>query len=126
MPQVVDGVLWVLSKLSPIKLPPVTSGARVEAKLLHRLLDIFEDLSTTELRRLLILKIVSNLTLHESTAVAAGEVDILNYVEKLLRSRPTELYKHIFPLLQNLTSHESTAMAVIRMLPHDLLGTLWR
>ncbi|KAJ7243483.1 hypothetical protein C8J57DRAFT_1725998, partial [Mycena rebaudengoi] len=125
VPHVVDGVLFVLSSTSLIKFSPVTSGASVEGKLLDRLLDILEDSSTTELHRLCILKIVSNLVLHERTAVAAVEACILNHIEKLLRSRPANLYSHIFSILENLASHESTAIAVVRMLPLDLLGLRW-
>jgi hypothetical protein len=73
-----------------------------------------------------IFQILSNLALHESTAVAVVAANILNAVENLLISRPTDLYWHIFSMLENLASHESTAMAVFRMLPLDLLGTLWR
>ncbi|KAJ7248777.1 hypothetical protein C8J57DRAFT_1724161, partial [Mycena rebaudengoi] len=125
VPHVVDGVLFVLSSTSLIKFSPVTSGASVEGKLLDRLLDILEDSSPTELHRLCILKIVSNLVLHERTAVAAVEACILNHIEQLLRSRPANLYSHIFSILENLASHESTAIAVVRMLPLDLLGPRW-
>ncbi|KAJ7219655.1 hypothetical protein C8J57DRAFT_1732073, partial [Mycena rebaudengoi] len=101
VPHVVDGVLFVLSSTSLIKFSPVTSGASVEGKLLDRLLDILEDSSTTDSRR--------------------GGMHTKPY-RKLLRSRPANLYSHIFSILENLASHESTAIAVVRMLPLDLLG----
>ncbi|KAJ7232582.1 hypothetical protein C8J57DRAFT_1578934 [Mycena rebaudengoi] len=124
-PQVVDGVLYVLSEVSPIKFLPVTSGASVEAKLLDHIVNMINDSSTTEWRYSRIFQIVSTLALHEPTAVTVVEANALNSVEKLLRSRPIRLYKHIFPLLENLASHESTAMAVVHTIPFDLLGSLW-
>jgi hypothetical protein len=126
MPQVVEGVLTVLSRVFPIKSPQVTSGVSMEAKLLDRLLDMIKDSSTPEQHYRWIFEIVSKLVRHEPTAVAVSEANTLHTVEKLLRSRPTDLYQYIFPMLENMASHESTAMAVVRMLPLDLLGTLWR
>ncbi|KAJ7232578.1 hypothetical protein C8J57DRAFT_172798 [Mycena rebaudengoi] len=123
---VVDGVLSVLSSVDHIKFPPVTSGVSVEAKLLDRLSDMLEDSSTLELHQLQILRIISNLASHESTAIAVVEANTLNTMEKLLISQSDDLYWRIFQILENLASHESTAMAVVRMLPLDLLGTLWR
>ncbi|KAJ7275995.1 hypothetical protein C8J57DRAFT_228222 [Mycena rebaudengoi] len=125
IPQAVEGVLTVLSRVFPIKFPPVTSGVSVEAKLLDRILDMLEDSSTAESHQLYILRIISNLVFYESTAVAFVEANILNFVHKLLRSCPTDLHQHIFRVLENLVFHESTAMAVVRMLPLDLLGILW-
>ncbi|KAJ7246019.1 hypothetical protein C8J57DRAFT_1523897 [Mycena rebaudengoi] len=123
---VVDGVLSVLSSVDHIKFPPVTSGVSVEAKLLDRLSDMFEDSFTPELHYRWISEVVSKLARHESTAVAVVEANILNSVEKLLKSFPAGLYESIFPILENLASHEATAMAVVRMLRLDLLGALWR
>ncbi|KAJ7246023.1 hypothetical protein C8J57DRAFT_1241809 [Mycena rebaudengoi] len=51
--------------------------------------------------------------------MAVLEANILTSVEKLLRSRPTDLYQHIFPMLASLASHKSTATAVLNM-------RLWR
>ncbi|KAJ7253800.1 hypothetical protein C8J57DRAFT_1518966 [Mycena rebaudengoi] len=124
--QVVDEVLSVLSSVDHIKFPPVTSGVSVEAKLLDRLSDMFEDSFTPELHYRWISEIVSKLARHESTAVAVVKANILNSAEKLLKSCPAGLYESIFPILENLASHEATAMAVVRMLRLDLLGALWR
>jgi hypothetical protein len=125
LPQVAERVLFVLSEVSPIEFLPVNSEASVEAKLTDRLLNMLEDSSTSELHQLYIIRIISDLSRHESTAVAIAEANILNFVQKLLRSRSTDLYQHIFLVLENLAFHESTAMAVVRTLPLDLLGTRW-
>ncbi|KAJ7202195.1 hypothetical protein C8J57DRAFT_1543419 [Mycena rebaudengoi] len=93
--QVVDGVLSVVAYT------PVTSGPSLEAKLLGRLLGMLEDSSTAKSHQLYISRMVSNITLHESSAVAVVEANILNSVEILLRSRPTDMYWHIFPMLEN-------------------------
>ncbi|KAJ7232524.1 hypothetical protein C8J57DRAFT_172525 [Mycena rebaudengoi] len=124
VPQVADRVLSVLISVDHFKFPPVTSV--IEAKLLDRLSDTLQDSSTLESNQWCILRIISKLASHESTAVAIVEANILNSVEKLLRSRHTDLYQYIFPMLENMASHESTAMAVVHMLPLDLLGTLCR
>ncbi|KAJ7244527.1 hypothetical protein C8J57DRAFT_1680874 [Mycena rebaudengoi] len=128
MPQlkVIDGALSVLSEVAHIKFPPATSGASLEAKMLDRLSDMLKDPSTPEEHYRWIIKIVSNLARPESTTVAIVDANILHSVEKLLRSCPTSLYDHIFSMLEHSVSHESTAIAVVRMLPLDLLGTLWR
>jgi hypothetical protein len=125
VPQAVDGVLLVLSEVPHCKFPPVTTTVSVEAKLLARLLDMLNDSSTTERHYRWIIEIVSNLSRHESTAIAVVEANVPHLVEKLLRSWPTNLRWHIFSMLEHLVSHESTAMAVVRVLPFDLLGTLW-
>ncbi|KAJ7226175.1 hypothetical protein C8J57DRAFT_1585978 [Mycena rebaudengoi] len=126
VPQVVEEVLWALSYTHPIKFPPVTSGISVEAKLLDCLSDMLENSSTTASHRLYILRIISNLTLNKSTAIAVVEANVLDSVGRLLRSRPADLYRHIFSMLENLASHECTATAVVRMIPFDLLEALWR
>ncbi|KAJ7202196.1 hypothetical protein C8J57DRAFT_1260393 [Mycena rebaudengoi] len=120
IPHVVDGTLWVLSRARRIKFPPITSGVSVEAKLLDRLSNMLEDSSTTERHYWWIIAIVSNLARHESTVVAVGEADILNSVEKLLRSGPMDLYEDIFFMLERLASHKSTVMAVVKKFPYDL------
>ncbi|KAJ7267737.1 hypothetical protein C8J57DRAFT_1613773 [Mycena rebaudengoi] len=121
--QVVEEVLAVLSDVSPMKFLPVISGASMEAKLLHRLSDMPQDSSSAQSHRW---RILQNLARYESTTVAIVEADILNFVDKLLGSCPTNLYRHIFPMLRGLASYESTAMAVVRVIPFDLLGPLWR
>jgi hypothetical protein len=127
MPQVVDGALWLLSRVREIKFPPViyTTGVSVEAKLLDHIVNMLEAPYTAKLRYLAIFQILSHLALHESGAVAIVEANILNSVEKLLRSRSIKTYPHLFPILENLVSYESTAMAVVQMVPLDLLATLW-
>ncbi|KAJ7232535.1 hypothetical protein C8J57DRAFT_1250511 [Mycena rebaudengoi] len=62
----------------------------------------------TKWRYPVIFQILSNLALHESGAVAIMEANVLNSMEKLLRSRPTDPYQHIFSMLKSLTSYEST------------------
>ncbi|KAJ7232546.1 hypothetical protein C8J57DRAFT_1729831 [Mycena rebaudengoi] len=127
MPQVVDGALWLLSRVTHLKFPPVTTGVSVEANLLDHIVNMLEAPNTPEWRHLVGVQILSNLALHESTiAVAIVEADLLNSVEKLLRSCPPTLYKHIFPMLESLVSHQSTVTAIVRVLPFDLLGPLWR
>ncbi|KAJ7265742.1 hypothetical protein C8J57DRAFT_1718330 [Mycena rebaudengoi] len=127
VPQVVDGALWVLSRAPYLTFPPVTSGVSVEAKQLDHIVDMFEAPNTaTEWRYPVIFEILSHLSFHESGAAAIVEAKILNSVEKLLRSRPTDLYKHIFPMLKSLVSHKSTVMAVLPILPLDLLGASLR
>ncbi|KAJ7246025.1 hypothetical protein C8J57DRAFT_1678739 [Mycena rebaudengoi] len=126
VPQIVGGLLSVLSEVADIKFPPVTSGASVEAKLLDHIVDMFEAPDTPEEHCSWIFQIVSNLVVRESSAVAVVEANIFKSVDKLLRSPPTDLHLHIYFILENLASHESTAMAVLRMLPFDLLETLWR
>ncbi|KAJ7276608.1 hypothetical protein C8J57DRAFT_193612 [Mycena rebaudengoi] len=123
--RVVQEILSLLASTSHIKFPPATSGVSLEAKLLDRLSDMLEDSSTLELHQWWILRIISNLASHESTATAVVAANTLNTVEKLLRSRPANLYQEIFPILENLASHESTAIAVVRMLTLDLLWTIW-
>ncbi|KAJ7276002.1 hypothetical protein C8J57DRAFT_1590312 [Mycena rebaudengoi] len=124
--RVLEEVLSILAWTSCIKFPPATSGVSVEAKLLDRLLDMLGDSCTAELHQLYIFEIISDLALHESTAIAVVEANTLNTVEKLLRSHRAGLYEDIFPILENLACYESTAMAVVRILPLDLLGTHWR
>ncbi|KAJ7232576.1 hypothetical protein C8J57DRAFT_1578930, partial [Mycena rebaudengoi] len=124
--QVVDGALWALSRVPHLKFPPVTTGLYVEEKLLDHISDMLKALNTPKWRYLLIFQMLSHLALHESSATVIVERNVPNSIEKLLRSRPTDLYQHIFPILGSLVSHESTAMAVIRMLPLDLFGSLWR
>jgi hypothetical protein len=99
----------------------------VEAQLVDRLLDMLKDSSTTEQHYQWIIEIVSNLTREpESTAAAVVEENILNSVDELLRSGPTHLYKHIFPMLERLAFHKSTVTGVLDMRLYDLLATLWR
>ncbi|KAJ7267721.1 hypothetical protein C8J57DRAFT_1613743 [Mycena rebaudengoi] len=118
VPQVVEGVLVVLSDGAPyMKFLPITSRASIQ--LLERLLDMLEDSSTAEWHYPWILQIVSTMALHEPTAVAIVETNVLNSVEKLRRSRP-DLRRHIFSILEPLASHESTAMAVVRIFPLHL------
>ncbi|KAJ7275952.1 hypothetical protein C8J57DRAFT_1590226 [Mycena rebaudengoi] len=126
IPQVVDGTLWLLSRVPHIKFPPVITGVSVEAKLLDHIADMLKAPNTPKWRYLLIFQMLSYRAPHESSARVMMEQNVPNSMKKLLRSRPTDLYPYIFPILENLASHESTAMAVIRMLPFDLLGTLWR
>jgi hypothetical protein len=123
VPQVIDGVLWLLSCTPETKFPPVTSGVSVEAKLLDRLSDMLEeDSSTLESHHWWILGLVMKLARHESTAVVIAEAGILNYVEKLLRSQPAHPYWYILPMVESLASHKSTVMAVVHRLPLYLLG----
>ncbi|KAJ7276023.1 hypothetical protein C8J57DRAFT_1224160 [Mycena rebaudengoi] len=119
MPEVVDGALWLLSRVPHLKFPLVTTGVSVEARLLARIADMLEAPNTAEWRYLVIFQILSHLALHEASAVVIVEANILNNVKKILRSRPTNLYDHIFSMLERLVSHKST---VIRMIPYDLLG----
>jgi hypothetical protein len=127
VPQVVDGALWVLSRVPYLKFPPVTAGVSVEAKLLDHIMDMLKAPNTAEWHYRVIFQIISHLVFHnESNAIAVVEANVLTSVEKFLRSRPTAPHRSVFRLLENLVSHESTAMAVVRMLPLDLLGTLWR
>ncbi|KAJ7262979.1 hypothetical protein C8J57DRAFT_1231580 [Mycena rebaudengoi] len=63
LPQVVNGALSTLSDVPRLKFPPVTTGlVSVEAKLLARLLDMLEDISSTESHHWRILRIISKLT----------------------------------------------------------------
>jgi hypothetical protein len=126
MPEVVYGALWFLSCVPHLKFPPVTTGVSVEARLLAHIVDMLEAPNTSERYYQVILEILSDLALHESTAVAIVEANILNSVENHLRGRPTDPYQNIFRMLENLASHESTAMAVFRILPFDLLGACLR
>ncbi|KAJ7276044.1 armadillo-type protein [Mycena rebaudengoi] len=127
IPQVVDGTLWLLSRIPQIKFPLATCEISVEAKLLDRLLDMLKDSSTATWRYPVIFQMISQLALHnESSAVAIVEANILNSMEKLLRSRPTDRYEHIFRMLKNLVFHGSTTSAVLDMHLYDLLATLWR
>jgi hypothetical protein len=125
VPPVVDGLLLILYEIPRITFLPVTTGVSVQAKLLDHLSDMLKDSSTTEWHYRWIIEIVSKLARHESTAGAVVEASILNSMEALLRSPPTGLHPHIYMMLENLAFHESTAMAVVRMVPLDLLGTLW-
>ncbi|KAJ7276056.1 hypothetical protein C8J57DRAFT_1224188 [Mycena rebaudengoi] len=70
-------------------------------------------------------RMLSHLARCEPSAVAIVEVNILNLVEKLLRSYPLDLYEYIFPMLESLVSHKSTATTVLDMHLYDLLATLW-
>ncbi|KAJ7253814.1 hypothetical protein C8J57DRAFT_1658841 [Mycena rebaudengoi] len=124
MPQVrVEQVLFILSEALPVKFPPVTSGASVEAKLLGHLLHMLEDLSPAGLHYPAIFQILSHMAFQEDIEVSVVEANLLNPVEKLLRSPLTYLHRHIFSMLERLASHESTVIAVVRMLPLDLLVT---
>ncbi|KAJ7232536.1 hypothetical protein C8J57DRAFT_1480642 [Mycena rebaudengoi] len=102
IPQVVDGALWLLSRAPHIIFPSVTTGVSVEGKLLNHIADMLKA---------------------PNTAVAIVGANVLNFIEKLLRSRPTDLYQHIFSMLENLASHESTAMAILHMIPLELFST---
>jgi hypothetical protein len=126
IPQVVDGTLWLLSRAPHIKFPPVTTGVSVQAKLLDHIAEMLKAPNTPKWHYLMIFQILSNLVLHDAGAVAVVESNIPNSVEKFLRSCPPDLYKHIFPMLESLACCESTAMAVVHILPLDLLRTLWR
>jgi hypothetical protein len=124
--QVINGALWLLSRVPPLDFVSVTSGASVEAKLLDRILDMLEDSSTAELYNQAIFEILFQLTLHESTAVAVVEADMLQYFEKRLRSPTATLRPEICWILRNLTSYSSTVTAVLDMGLYDVLATLWR
>ncbi|KAJ7276042.1 hypothetical protein C8J57DRAFT_1224175 [Mycena rebaudengoi] len=123
VPQVIDGALLVLSRIPQIKFPLATSGVSIEAKLLDRLLDILKDSSAATWRYPVIFQMISDLALHEPTAVTVVEANIVNSAEKLLISRPTNLYEHILLMLESLVSHEST---VIHWRLRGLLVTLWK
>ncbi|KAJ7232517.1 hypothetical protein C8J57DRAFT_1480634 [Mycena rebaudengoi] len=125
IPQVVDGTLWLLSHAPHIKFPPVTTGVSMEAKLLDHIVDMLKAPNMVKWRYPVIFQLLSHLALHESGAVAIVEANVLDSVEKLLKSRPTDLYEHIFPMLKSLASHESTVAAVLNMRLYDLLATLW-
>ncbi|KAJ7258654.1 hypothetical protein C8J57DRAFT_1341104 [Mycena rebaudengoi] len=125
IPEVADGAFRLLSEVPHIKLPPVTTGASVEARPDH-FADMLKAPSTPEWRYPVIFQILSHMALHESVAVAIVEANILNSMDKLLRSHSTNLYHHIFQMLESLASHESTATAVLDMHLFDLLVTLWR
>jgi hypothetical protein len=118
--------LWLLSRAPHIKFPQVTTGVSVEAKLLDNIANRLEAPSTSNQRYLAMFRMLSHLARRESSAVAIVEANILNSMEKLLRSRRTGLYKHIFSMLESLVSRESTATAVLNMHPYDLLVTLWQ
>ncbi|KAJ7253803.1 hypothetical protein C8J57DRAFT_1237060 [Mycena rebaudengoi] len=126
IPQVVDGALWVLSHAPHLKFLLLTTGVSVEEKLLTHLADMLEAPDTPEWRLPVGVQILSNLALHEPTAVTIVEANTLNSVEKLLRSCPADLYQHIFSMLKNLASHELTAMAIIHMILLDLFSTRLR
>ncbi|KAJ7276019.1 hypothetical protein C8J57DRAFT_1312129 [Mycena rebaudengoi] len=81
--------------------------------------------STPKWCYMVIFQILSHLARYESSAVAVVEANVLNSVEKFLRSRPTDLYEHIFPMLGSLLFHESTATSVLDMCLCDFLATLW-
>jgi hypothetical protein len=129
VPQVIDGALWILSRLPHIKFPPVTTGLSVEAKLLDRLSDMLEHSSTTE-QSYWIIEIVSHLARDKSTAIIVAEGNILNSLKKHLRSLPTDQYYQLMwkmtPILESLASHKSTAMAILHMIPLDLFSTRLR
>ncbi|KAJ7232496.1 hypothetical protein C8J57DRAFT_1250480 [Mycena rebaudengoi] len=118
---VIDGALWLLSRVAHLKFPPVTTGVSVEARLLAHIADMLEAPNTSEGHYPVIFQILSHLALHESTAVAILEADTLNTLEKL-KSSPTDLTRHIFSILENLASHESTVMAVVSCSPLTCLG----
>jgi hypothetical protein len=127
MPQVVDGALWLLSRIPQIQFPPVTAGVSVEAKLLDHLGDMLKAQNTAKWRYPVIFQTLSHLTLYnESSAVAVVEASVLTSVEKLLRSHLIYLSWHIFPMLVSLASHESTATAVLNMRLYNLLASLWQ
>jgi hypothetical protein len=126
IPQVVDGALWLLSRAPHIIFPSVTTGVSVEGKLLNHIADMLKAPNTGKWRYPVIFQILSHLALRGSSAVAIVGANVLNFIEKLLRSRPTDLYQHIFSMLENLASHESTAMAILHMIPLELFSTrLW-
>ncbi|KAJ7266206.1 hypothetical protein C8J57DRAFT_1229605 [Mycena rebaudengoi] len=105
----------------------VRTGVSVEAKRLAHIVNMVEAPHTAKWRYAVIFQILSHLVRYdESSAVAVVEANILNSVEKLLRSRLTDLYEHIFSMLESLASHESIATAVLDMRLYDLLLTLWR
>jgi hypothetical protein len=122
IPQVADGALWVLSRVPQIQFPPVISGVSEETALLGHILDMLKARNIAKWRYPVIFRMLSHLAFHnESNAIAIMEANVLISVEKLLRSRAIDLYQHIFPMLTSLASHESTEMAVVRILPLDLL-----
>ncbi|KAJ7276017.1 hypothetical protein C8J57DRAFT_1224155 [Mycena rebaudengoi] len=125
-PHVVDGALWLLSRVPHLKFSPVTTGVSVEARLFTRIADMLrvKAQSTAKLRYLAIFQILSHLALHESSAVAIVETNILKSIENLPRSSRIHLHWDIYQILRNLVSHESTATAVLDMC--RLLATLWR
>ncbi|KAJ7232550.1 hypothetical protein C8J57DRAFT_1578874 [Mycena rebaudengoi] len=110
VPPVVDGLLLILYEIPQITFLPVTTGVSVEAKLLDHLSDMLKDSSTPERHYLQIFGIISKLARHESTAVAVVEANILNSMEKLLKSRP-DVYPDIFTMVKLLASHAATAEA---------------
>jgi hypothetical protein len=112
--------------LSRVKFPPVISGVSGEPERLKHIVEMLEAPVIPQWHCRVIFDILSHLTLHESSAVAIVEANGLNSVGKLLGSRPTNLYPHIFPMLEIFASYESTAMAIVRMIPFSLLGALWR
>ncbi|KAJ7275975.1 hypothetical protein C8J57DRAFT_1312051 [Mycena rebaudengoi] len=90
------------------------------------MVDMLEDSSTTELCNQAIFEILFQLTLHESTAVAVVEANMLHYFGKRLRSPTATQRPEICWILRNLMSHSSTAAAVLDMGLYDALATLWR
>ncbi|KAJ7282375.1 hypothetical protein C8J57DRAFT_1499366 [Mycena rebaudengoi] len=126
MPQVVDGALKVLSHIPQMKFPLVTTGVSVEAKLLDRLSNMLGAPNTPEWRYPVIFQILSHMVLHESSAVAVVEANILNSTAKVLKFLPANLHPPIYLMLERLMSHASTATAVLDMPLYDLLATLWR
>ncbi|KAJ7257337.1 hypothetical protein C8J57DRAFT_1721178 [Mycena rebaudengoi] len=125
-PQVADGALWVLSRVPQIDFPPDATGVSVKAKLLDHIADMLDAPNTYRWRYTAIFQILSHLARYESSAVAVVEANVLNSEEDLLRSRSTDIYEHIFPMLESLVSHESTATAGLDMRLYDLLVTLGR
>jgi hypothetical protein len=124
MPQVVDGALWALSPVPHINFPLDTNGGSVEAKLLDHIVDMLKAPNTAESRYLVIFQILSHLALHESSAVAIVETNILKSIENIMRFRRSHLHWPLYSILSNLVSHESTVTAILDMC--HLLATLWR
>ncbi|KAJ7275989.1 hypothetical protein C8J57DRAFT_1224131 [Mycena rebaudengoi] len=122
MPQVTDGALWVLSLVPQIQFPPVTAGVSFEAKLLGCILDMLQDVSSTESHHSRILQIILNLASFESTALAIVEANTLNYLEKRSRSPTATRRPQICCIFGELVSHRSTATAVLEW----TFTTCWR
>jgi hypothetical protein len=96
IPEVVDGALWLLSRVLHLKFSPITTGVSVEARLLALIVDILKAPNFSERHYPVIFQILSHLALRKSTAVAIVEANMLNSVENHLRCRSTDLYKYIF------------------------------
>ncbi|KAJ7244529.1 hypothetical protein C8J57DRAFT_1476808 [Mycena rebaudengoi] len=121
MPRIVDGALWLFSRVPRITFPPATIGISVETKLLDHIADMLKAPNTPKWRCLLIFQMLPHLALHGSSARVVVERNLLSSMEKLLSCGPTDLYEHIFPMLESLVSIASVVLDMCR-----LLANLWR